>query len=567
VQRPDEIIPPMRLEGQDRLVDGRRALEAADWEVARAAFEEVVTVDEPSADALDGYGFALWALGELDQGLTWRQRAFEGYVRDGDCDRAARVAVWISRQYLISGRSSAASGWLARAERVLEEAPACAGQGWVVVEQARRSASVEDCADGARRAIELARAHGDDDLEVFALSVLGRAEVAGGRVEEGSRKLEEAMTAASGGRVRNVHTLGEAYCNLIIACTSAGDWERAAEWCRSVDAFAESRGLTVLFGACRTVHADVLVARGQWSDAEAALEDALDAHRRAYPAMATPTLSALALLRIRQGRLAEAEQLLAGRDEHGASLHALAELRLAEGEPRTAAALLERGLSATHGDVTAEARLLASLVDALLAAGDLQGAQAAATRLDRLGDGAWVGRLVQAQAALAAGRVALADARPVDALEHARAALELFGALEMPYEAADARLVLARVLADDVPELAREEARAAFASFKQLGAARGMDTAAAVLRELGAGTGGGPRAYGELTAREKEVLALLANGMTNGRIAQTLFISEKTAGHHVSRILSKLGVRNRAEAAAYAVGAGLVRPAGPRDDK
>ena len=70
-----------------------------------------------------------------------------------------------------------------------------------------------------------------------------------------------------------------------------------------------------------------------------------------------------------------------------------------------------------------------------------------------------------------------------------------------------------------------------------------MDGAAAVLRDLGAGTAARPRNHGELTAREQEVLGLLALGMSNARIAQTLVISEKTAGHHVSRILSKLGVR------------------------
>jgi DNA-binding NarL/FixJ family response regulator len=122
----------------------------------------------------------------------------------------------------------------------------------------------------------------------------------------------------------------------------------------------------------------------------------------------------------------------------------------------------------------------------------------------------------------------------------------------MPYEAAQARLELARALTAESSDLAVEEARAAHATFRELGASRARDEAAAVLRELGTGTSGLPRGVGELTAREQEVLGLLAAGMSNAGIAETLVISEKTAGHHVSRILAKLGVRNRAEAAAVA---------------
>ena len=135
----------------------------------------------------------------------------------------------------------------------------------------------------------------------------------------------------------------------------------------------------------------------------------------------------------------------------------------------------------------------------------------------------------------------------------------------MPLDAGEARLELARALAAESPELARDEARTAFASFRELGASRAMDAAAARLRELGAGTAAGPRGYGELTAREQEVLDLVAMGMSNARIAQTLFISEKTVGHHVSRILSKLGVRNRDRGRRARRARGAARPSGIGD--
>jgi DNA-binding NarL/FixJ family response regulator len=131
----------------------------------------------------------------------------------------------------------------------------------------------------------------------------------------------------------------------------------------------------------------------------------------------------------------------------------------------------------------------------------------------------------------------------------------------MPLDAGTARLTLARAVAAAEPDTARDEARAALTAFRELGASRAMDAAAAVLRELGESHGRGPRTAGELTGREDEVLGLVALGMSNGEIARTLVISEKTAGHHVSRILTKLGVRNRAEAAAYAVHSASARRA------
>ena len=534
----------------DRLLDGRQALETSRWDDARAAFEDALTAQE-TPDARDGLGQALWFQSHVAEGIAARERAFEGYARDGRCDEAARVAVWVSHQYVIAGRASAARGWLARAERAVEDAGPCAGHGWVAVERARQAENVEERAEHARRAMQIARASGAAELELFALSLLGRAEVSAGRREVGMALLEEAMTAASAGSVSNVHTLGETYCNLITASASAGEWERAAEWCEFVDGFAREHDAAPLLGACRTVHAELLVATGRWAEAERALQGALGAHARHAPAMGAPAIAALAELRVRQGRLPEAEQLLAGRELHPSSLRALAHLRIAEGRPRVAAALLQRGLAVAGDDVMQATGLLAPLVDARLACDDIAGADEAATALGALARSSG-NALVAARADLAAARVALATGRTSEAADAATHALAAFGGLAMPLDAGEARLELARALTADAPELARDDARASFAAFQELGASRAMDAAAAVLRDLGGGTAPRARAYGELTAREEEVLALIALGMSNARIAQTLFISEKTAGHHVSRILSKLGVRNRAQAAAHA---------------
>jgi len=122
----------------------------------------------------------------------------------------------------------------------------------------------------------------------------------------------------------------------------------------------------------------------------------------------------------------------------------------------------------------------------------------------------------------------------------------------MPLDAAEARLELAHALASEASDVANDEAQTALAVFRQLGAARAVDSANALLRELGGSTHAhGPHCGALLTSREQQVLELVALGLSNARIAASLVISEKTAGHHVSHILAKLGVNNRTEAATH----------------
>ncbi len=124
----------------------------------------------------------------------------------------------------------------------------------------------------------------------------------------------------------------------------------------------------------------------------------------------------------------------------------------------------------------------------------------------------------------------------------------------MPLELARCRLELARALAETRPEVARIEARAALEAFERLEAARPADAAAALLRTLGVRSSTARQPEGSvLTRREQEVLDLLGRGLSNPEIAERLYISRKTVEHHVSNILAKLGLRSRAEAAAYSL--------------
>ncbi|MGX5357802.1 LuxR C-terminal-related transcriptional regulator [Kocuria sp. KH4] len=537
--------------------EGAEALERADWPGARRAFECVLdgAGSAEHAAAAEGLGLALWFEGRIAEGIEWRERAVTGYAAQRRCHDAARVAAWVSDQHLIAGRPSAARGWLARAERILEDTPTGVGHGWVAIGWAQQAEAVEEQAEQAARALRIGRDTGTEDLEILALSLLGKAELTAGHREPGLRLLEEAMVAATAGRIRNVHTLGETYCTLVGACAEAEEWERVVEWCERVEGFARTHHAAPLLGVCRTVHADVLIATGHWAEAEAALTSALATHARAIPELSVPARASLAELRIHQGRLREAEQLLARREEHPASLRALALLHLADGRSQVAVALLERGLSETEGHAVRTAQLLAVLVDARLAAGDPAGAEVAVEQLQGIAGESGV-RLGAARADLAAARLALATGHRAAAAESARRALRAFGVLAMPLDVGLARVELARAVRDDSPELAREEALAAQAVFRELGASRELDAAARLLRELGGGTAPRSRSAGELTSREHEVLDLIALGMSNARIARVLGISQKTAGHHVSRILMKLGVHNRAEAVAHAVATG-----------
>ncbi len=346
---------------------------------------------------------------------------------------------------------------------------------------------------------------------------------------------------------------------MLVACDLAGDLRRAVQWCQVADQFIDRYGCPFLYARCRTLYGGVLMAKGRWEEAEAELQAAIRMAEGPGPASHAEALARLADLRLRQGRLEEAEALLPERGGGRAAARTAARLRLARGEPSVAAGLLERSLEddgqpGIHGERHLRAAAaLETLVAAQLALGDpapppprrpawpswprpRATARRPGGRAGRPGRGPGGGRRRAAR-----GGQAPAGAGP-----------GLFADDDLPYETALARVELARALAGANPELAVAEARTALGAFERLGAKGEADAADALLRSLGAPGRTGPKRVGVLTRREQEVLRLVGLGLSNPEIAQRLFISRKTAAHHVSNVLAKLGVRNRAGAIAYA---------------
>ena len=536
------------MNNENRVADGEAALQAGRWDEARTLFESVLPHQE-SASVLLGLAEAWWWLGEPKRSVELHERGYVCSRREHDVDRAVWSALWLALTYGADfGNPAAFNGWLNRAERILRDAREPGLEGWVRYVKSHRQSDPTRCCEELEEVLATARAVEDFDLELAALARRGEILVSMSRVDEGMASIDEAMAGTFGGERNRFLTVVFTACSMIAACEIAADVERATHWCRIADRFIQQFGCPFLRARCRTGYGGLLISTGRWDEAENALEAAIGVARSTFPPLHVDALARLADLRLNQGRREEAAQLLDGIADEAACLVPVVRLHLACGEYDLAAARLTRQLETMDVRSLRRAPLLELLVEACLAGNSRDAALGAAERLDALARASGQ-QVVRACAARARARLSTGT-EVATCLERALSAL---CAVNLPFDKARTRLRLAEVLRDDQPALAAVEARQALDAFEQLGAGGEADAAAAVLRSLGSGTRAGPRTVGPLTRRERQVLELVEHGLSNPEIAERLVISRKTAAHHVSSMLSKLGLRTRAQAAAYAM--------------
>ena len=483
--------------------------------------------------------------------LALYEQAYRAYRDEGSrlgAGRVARVMAWLHAN--VYGEWALAGGWIGRARTLLEEAGEDSPEhGWVLMLQALPDGDPALQEGFLREAWALGRRHGDAALEFEAQGYVGLMLVHAGQVEEGLLLFDEVLAAICAGEVRDVYVIEGTICGMFLACERANDVVRAEQWLRATEALIDRPHMVGTAAFCRAHYGGILTAAGRWDEAEAELTEAVRLLGQSYTGMQGTALVRLADLRARQGRFEEAEALLAGLDQRPDAFRPLAAIHLARGDVALARDVLERALA--QQDMAAVAGpVLALLVDVELAAGAVADARRAAVRLADLADRQG-GHYLRAAAALARGKLCVAEGSG-DARACLQDALSAFARAQMPLHLAQARLELARAVAAERPEVAIAEATAALEAFERLRAARDADAAAALLRGLGAPARTGPKRREPLTKREAEVLELLAHGLSNPEIGQRLYISRKTVEHHVGRILTKLGLRSRAEAAAHA---------------
>jgi DNA-binding CsgD family transcriptional regulator len=502
---------------------------------------------EPSGEAFFGAGIALWWLGETEQALRSWEQAYVAYRRQSDHSQAVLAAFYLCLGFRMSlGNDAAANGWLERAAGLVDEFELIPLAGWV---QLARAFTANDSGDPhgaatlARQAVDCARTAADADLLLCATAELGAALVTIGEIDDGGSLLDQAMAGALAGEGGDLDTVVLVSCRTITACSRVPDIKRAMQWIRAADDFHRRFGSTHLYTTCRTSHGAVLFAAGDWQGAEAELVLALRTGGAADAVLLAEAASKLSELRLAQGRTEEAEELLRGLDDHPRTTAARARLHLAAGRSAVAAALVRRRLS----DLDERDVERAVLVDLLAETGIENSSVEVASHV-----GGDRGCIATAYLRRATGRCQSAEG--MSAVNDLEVALSLFGKAGLTYECGRTRVLLAQVMAADDGETAISEARAALTVFDRLGASRDADEAAALLRRLGAKVArAGPRGFGTLTKREREVLGLLGEGLSNPAIAERLFLSRRTVEHHVANVLSKLGLSGRAEAAAYAV--------------
>jgi len=536
-----------RVAAMRELVAGREAFEARRW---RDACEQLLAAERTGSldvEDLDRLATAAYLAGDACWKTAW-SRVYETCLQRRELPAAAQAAMWLVHGYFNTGEVAQGGGWLSRAQRLVDEMGECAGAGWVLIPRA-----IEECErdpasslEAFRKALALGERFRDRDLVALARQGEAQSIIQLGDAARGLALFDELLVSVAAGELSPIVT-GDVYCGAVWACQFALDTHRAREWTAALHRWCESQpGLEAFRGECLTYLSAVTQTGGDW---RGALDVASQACQRLTEPSPRPAAGAAyyqrAELERLRGAFGDAEESYRRAGEHGMDPQpGLAQLRLSQGQAAQAVASIRRVVEERTG-AAARSAVLPACVEIMLASQDVASARAAADELCEIAE-AFGSPYLRAKASYAVGSVLVAEGEHQKAVGRLREACATLRELDAPYEGACAR-VLVGVVCRELGDLdgADVEWQAARHVFEALGAAPDVARLDAMAAKQASTSG-------LLTARELDILRLVATGRTNRAIADELVISEKTVARHVSNIFDKIGVSSRAAATAFA---------------
>jgi ATP/maltotriose-dependent transcriptional regulator MalT len=537
----------------DSLHAASEALARHDWQAAHDLAADAQCLDPlTEATRLDALADACWWLGRLDDCIEARRTAYRIFDELGEQRRAGYCAVRLYEDHCLHALPAIATGWLRRARRALDGDVACAEHGALLLREAELAHGAGDLDEAiglAERARALGREIHSADIEAEALQTLGRVLIDSGRPRPGLAHLDEAMLLATEGRL-GPYSTGKVYCSLISACEDLGDLHRAAEWTDATADWAEQHPFAIFPGICRVHRSVVLERQGALVEAEREAARACTELVDSHVPNAAAAFAQVGDVRRRLGNLDGADEAFAHAENlTGRTCVAAALLRLAQGRLADAQRIVSTCLEGQVLNRPADAQPLAVAVQVAIAADDQSAASAylgllreIATRYDA--------PMICGFMRVAEGRVLLARHDVEQACAALRDGVSIWQELGVPYEVATTKTLLGQALRESGDE---PGAHASFVDarelFEQVGARLGPEP----------DTARTPNPAG-LTDREVEVLRLVATGGSNKTIAAALNLSNKTVSRHLSNIFTKIDVTSRAAATAFAFEQHLIGP-------
>ena len=463
----------VQFRGQGALDAGRGAFGRQDWETAWQLLSEADAASPLEPADLEKLGEAGFWTNRHEESYPFQQRAHQSYLKAGDMEHAAFMALVLTIHYTSRMEFAVAGGWYAKAERLLETLPESFADGYFAFVTALFEEASGDwpaVLETAGRLYAIGCRCGDVDLQALGLAFQGLAETHLGQVAHGTKLLDEAMASATAGELTTL-AAGVIYCRMLCACLDLQDFSRAGEWTDVIRANGPPAGLGGLPGDCRTHRAAVLAKRGNWEEglheAELAVKET-ETFFMPHVGIAARELGEIRLLR---GDLAGAEEAFVRAHGFGVSPEpGLSLLRLTRGEVDAAASALETALAELGEDRLARVRLLPTRVEVALAKGDVTGVRAAVAELEETAE-AYGTAALGAAAEHARGALELASGNADEAAARLVSAQRLWLRVEAPYDAARAGELLAEAYLNRGDHHAGLlELRAAAAAFERLGA-------------------------------------------------------------------------------------------------